>query len=102
MNTTAQQIIESIPFRFRAEKAQNYQANFQFEISGDETLAYTVVINNGTCDLQQGLQGTADCNIKTKASTYIDLETGKANPQMALMMGKIKVSNIAAMMQFAK
>ncbi len=102
MNTTAQQIIESIPFRFRAEKAQNYQANFQFEISGEETLAYTVVISNGTCDLQPGLQGTADCTIKTKASTYVDLETGKANPQMALMMGKIKVSNIAAMMQFAK
>jgi len=102
MNITAQQIIESIPVRFRAEKAQGYTANFQFDITGDENLRYTVVINNGKCELQKGLNGTADCIIKTKASVYVELETGKANPQMALMLGKVKVSNIAAMLQFAK
>ncbi len=102
MNITAQQIIESIPTRFRAEKAENYSAVFQFEITGDEALQYTVTIANGKCELQQGLHGNADCTIKTKASVYVDLEAGKANPQMALMMGKIKVSNLAAMMQFAK
>ncbi|HRG89130.1 MAG TPA: CoA transferase [Chitinophagales bacterium] len=99
---TAQQIIESIPVRFRPEKAAGYNAVFQFDISGDETLQYTVVISNGTCTLQHGLQGTADCIIKTKAKVYVELETGKANPQMALMMGKVKVSNLPAMMQFAK
>ncbi|MFM2306890.1 MAG: hypothetical protein RLZZ367_1559, partial [Bacteroidota bacterium] len=99
---TAQEIIESIPVRFRPEKAVGYNTVFQFDISGDETLQYTVVISNGTCTLQQGLQGTADCVIKTKAQVYVDLETGKANPQMALMMGKVKVSNLPAMMQFAK
>ena len=102
MNITAQQIIESIPFRFRAEKAENYTATFQFEITGDENLQYTVTINNGKCELQKGLTGKPDCTIKTKASIYVELETGKANPKMALMMGKIKVSNLAAMMQFAK
>ncbi len=102
MNITAQQIIESIPLRFRAEKAENYTAVFQFDISGEETLQYTVNISNGKCDLQTGLHGTPDCTVKTRASVYVDLETGKANPQMALMMGKIKVSNLAAMMQFTK
>ena len=102
MNITAQQILESIPLRFRAEKAQNYAAVFHFDISGDETIQYTVTIANEKCDLQKGLNGKADCVIKTKASVYVDLETGKANPQMALMLGKIKVSNLAAMMQFAK
>lgn len=102
MNTTAQQIIESIPFRFRAEKAQHFSTNFQFDIAGEESLQYTVLVQNGNCSLLQGLHGTADCIIKTRAATYVDLETGKANPQMALMTGKVKVSNIAAMMQFAK
>ncbi len=102
MNTTAQQIIESIPFRFRTEKAQNYSATFHFNISGNENLLYTVLIKDGSCTLQTGLLGEPDCTVSTKAATYVDLETGKANPQMALMTGKIKVSNIAAMMQFAK
>src|ERR1043165_1081872 len=102
MNVTAQQILESIPHRFRAEKAENYSAVFHFDISGSEALQYTIKVKDKRCDLQQGLNGTADCVVGTKADVYVDLETGKANPQMALVMGKIKVSNIAAMMQFAK
>ncbi|MFN8323764.1 MAG: CoA transferase [Chitinophagales bacterium] len=102
MATTAQQILESIPYRFRAEKVQGYQAIFHFEISGDENLQYTVTVREGKCSIENGLNGNPQCVVKTKASVYIDLETGKANPQMALMMGRVKISNIAAMMQFAK
>lgn len=99
---TAQQIIESIPYRFRPEKASGYEAVFQFDISGEEQLQYTVSITGGKCELTKGLSGTPTCTITTKAQVYVELETGKANPQMALMTGKVKISNIAAMMQFAK
>lgn len=102
MNVTAKQILESIPYRFRTEKAVGYSALFHFDISGEEILQYTVEIKEGQCYLTSGLIGHADCIVKTKASVYVDLETGKANPQMALMLGKVKISNIAAMMQFAK
>ncbi len=101
MSVTAKNIIESIPYRFRPEKAQGYQAVFHFDIS-EENLQYTVDVGQGACKLHVGWVGTPDCMVKTKASVYVDLETGKANPQMALMMGRIKISNIAAMMQFAK
>ncbi len=102
MHITARQIIESIPSRFRPEKAGGVVINFQFHITGSEELQYTVLINNESCQLQAGFTGTPDCALHTKAETYIELETGKANPQMALMMGKVKLSNIAVMMQFAK
>lgn len=102
MHTTAKQILESIPQRFRPEKAQGYNTVFHFDITGNEVLQYTVTINNGRCNVQQSLIGTADCTVTTSADTYIALETGKSNPQMALMTGKVKVSNIAAMMQFSK
>lgn len=98
----AQQILESIPYRFRPEKATGYEAVFHFDISGDETLQYSVAIKDGNCVLVEGLNGTPTCTVATKAQVYVDLETGKANPQMALMTGKVKITNIAAMMQFAK
>ena len=91
MPVTAKQILESIPNRFRAEKALDYKAVFHFDIRGEEELLYTVTIQNGSCQLQTGLVGKADCIISTKSSIYIDLETGKANPQMALMLGNVKV-----------
>ena len=102
MSITAQQILESIPARFRAEKALDYKAVFHFNISGEEALQYTVTIQDGACRLQPGLLGQPDCIIATKSKVYIDLETGKANPQMTLMLGSIKVSNIAAMIQFSR
>ncbi len=102
MSITAQQIIESIPARFRAEKAEGVQLTLHFNLSGKESLQYTVVIANGSCTLKPGVHGTPDCVLSTKTETYIELETGKANPQMALMLGKVKLSNLAVMMQFAK
>ncbi len=102
MKVTAQRIIESIPFRFRPEKAKALNTVFHFDISGEENLQYTVTIQKEQCTLQSSFMGNPDCLLKTTAAMYIDLETGKANPQMAVMTGKIKISNIAAMMQFAK
>ena len=102
MPVTAKEILESIPSRFRPEKAQGYSAIFHFDISGDEKLQYTVELNNGKCELKEGLIGKPDCRIAAKSSVYIDLETGKANPQMTLMLGNVKISNIAAMIQFSK
>ena len=102
MTITARQILASAPKRFRPEKAQNLHLTFHFIITGDENFELSLIIRDSICTLSEGLQGTASCVVKTSAKTYIDLETGKANPQMALMMGKVKVSNISEMMAFAK
>jgi len=102
MTITARQILASAPVRFRPEKAQNIRSTFHFIITGDENFEVSLIINDGKCVLEEGLKNNPDCVVKTSAKTYVELETGKANPQMALMMGKIKVSNISEMMKFAK
>jgi putative sterol carrier protein len=102
MIITAKQIIESAPARFRPEKANGINTIFHFELIGEPTIAYTFVIKNGSFELKEGLHGEATCVVKTTQDLYVELETGKANPQLALMMGKVKVSNISEMMGFAK
>ncbi len=94
-------IVQSIPQRFRPEKAGDYQGTFHFDIT-DGGYPFTVHIADGQCTLVTQLEGTPKCVIKTKEKTYVALETGEANAQMALMMGKVKVSNLAAMMEFSK
>lgn len=100
--STFNDIVQSIPQRFRPEKAQGYQTVLHFDIQGDGGYAFTVTIQDGTCKLIEGLAGQPVCTVKTKVEHYVNLELGKLNPQMALMMGKVKVSNIAEMMRFAK
>ena len=102
MAITARQILESAPHRFRPEKANDLHLVFHFIISGDENFKFTLIVDHGACELIEALNGTPSCVVTTTAKTYIELETGQANPQMALMLGKIKVSNISEMMKFAK
>lgn len=99
---TFQDIVTSIPRRFRPEKAANQRLTFHFDISGEGGGTYTVTIAEGRCTLNEGLLGTPDCVIKSKADTYTQIELGKTNPQMALMMGKVKVSHLGNMLEFAK
>ncbi|NUQ41716.1 MAG: acyl-CoA dehydrogenase family protein [Calditrichaceae bacterium] len=98
----AESILYSLPERFRADKAGNYQGIFHFKLSGNEGGDYTVTLNAGRCSVEPGLTGKATCVLESSARTYLDMETGKTNPQIAFMMGKVKISNVPEMMQFLK
>jgi alkylation response protein AidB-like acyl-CoA dehydrogenase/putative sterol carrier protein len=100
--TTAKEIIESIPLRLKKDKAQNYTTVFQFDISGETGGQYTLTVHNGSAKIEPGLLGTPECVVTADAKVYEDIELGKMDPTMAFMGGQIKVTNIAAMMQFAK
>jgi crotonobetainyl-CoA:carnitine CoA-transferase CaiB-like acyl-CoA transferase/putative sterol carrier protein len=99
---TAKEIIESIPQRFRKEKAEKFSAVVHLDLEGNEPLQFTISIYEQQCHLQYGLHGTADCTVKCTAENYVALETGQLSPQWALVSGKVKLTDIAVMMQFTK
>jgi acyl-CoA dehydrogenase len=100
---TARAIIESLPDRYNKEKGveANYHTVFHFQIEGEEGGEFTVTINAEEIKVEEGLIGEAKCTVKTKASTYADIEWGRENAQMAFMWGKVKVNNITEMMTFS-
>lgn len=97
---TAREIIESLPERFKSEKAEGLDTVFHFDISGERGGQWTITLEDQKLDLKEGLHGEPKCVLKTKDSVYEDTELGRSNPQMAVMMGKIKISNIGEMMKF--
>lgn len=99
---TAKEIIHSIPLRIKKDKAENYTTVFQFDIAGDTGGQYTLTVNNGNAKITEGLTGTPECVVTADAKVYEDIELGKMDPTMAFMGGQIRVTNIGAMMQFAK
>lgn len=97
---TAAEIIKSLPERLKKEKAEGIEANFHFQISGDRGGDFTVVLKDQAVTVTEGLEGDPSCVVTTTDEVYEDTELGRTNPQMAVMMGKIKISNLGEMMKF--
>lgn len=97
---TAREIILGLAPRLKAEKAANFSGVFHFDIAGPNGGKFTVEVEKGTCSVSEGLKGQANCLTEVEDEVYLAVETGKMNPQEALMTGKLKVSNIMEMMQF--
>jgi putative sterol carrier protein len=97
---TARDILYSLPARLKKEKAEGLESIFHFTLEGENGGDFTVALKDGVCTVEEGHNGDAACVVKSKASTYADVELGKTNANMAVMMGKIKISNLGEMMKF--
>ncbi|MFH1436401.1 MAG: acyl-CoA dehydrogenase family protein, partial [Pseudomonadota bacterium] len=99
---TAADIIRGLPGRLRRDRAGDWETVMHFDITGPDGGRFTVKILGGGCTVEDGFQGDAKCLMETDDRTYADVELGRADPQAVFMSGKIKVSNLAEMMQFTR
>jgi putative sterol carrier protein len=99
---TARDFIMNLASRFNPEAVPNADSVFHFKISGEGGGDFTASVKDGICQVVEGLTGEAKCVVSTTDSTLVDIVTGKANAQMAVFMGKLKISNLGEMMKFAK
>jgi acyl-CoA dehydrogenase len=96
---TAREILYTLPSRLKADRVDDtLSGTFHFMMEGEGD--FTISILDRQVTVQEGLIGAATCEVRAKASDYADIELGRTNPQMAFMMGKIKVSNLGEMMKF--
>jgi len=99
---TAREFILNLPKRFKADSVPDESTVFHFVISGLEGGEFTVTVADGACTVADGLFGEPMCVVTTEDDTLTDVVTGKSNAQMAVLTGKIRISNLMEMMRFAK
>ncbi|MBI2840279.1 MAG: acyl-CoA dehydrogenase family protein [Acidobacteria bacterium] len=99
---TVEGLMRSLPGRIRSEKVAGWRACFHFRLKDSDHPDWTVRIEEGMCAVEEGLQGSPDCLVQMKAETFLGIETGATNPQVAFMMGKVKVSDVGQMMRYVK
>lgn len=99
---TAREILFSLETRFNKGKWSGKSACYHVLLEGENGGDFTVDVNDSGCKVTEGLHGLPDCVVKTYDKTYEDIETGKTKAQMALFMGKLKISNIPLMLEFTQ
>ena len=95
-------IVRSLPGRLRPEKIEGWSGRFHLVLAGDDKPEWTVTIGEGACRVEEGLHGEPSCVLAMPAKTYVDVETGKKNPMVAFLKGRIKISNVGQMRRYDK
>lgn len=91
-----------LPGKVRPESIEGQSTLFHFNLSGDGVNPQTVRIEDGKCTVEEGLVGDPECVISGKGESFLKIIKGDLNPMMALMSGKLKVSNTGVMLKYAK
>lgn len=95
-------IVRSLPARLRPEKVEGYAGVFHLALRGAEKPEWTVHIEGGACTVSEGLHGEPSCVLSMPAKTYVGVETGKKNPMVAFLKGRIKITNVGQMRRYDK
>ncbi len=67
-------------------------AIFQFDITGEAGGSWVVDLKTAPGSVANGTHGEADCVITVGQNDFVGIMSGDVDPQMAFMMGRIKVA----------
>ncbi|MCB0659149.1 MAG: SCP2 sterol-binding domain-containing protein [Saprospiraceae bacterium] len=98
----ARDFIFNLPGKVRKEAVEGLETVFHFELTGEDGGDYTLALKDGMLDASEGLHGDPKCTVKASSDNFLKLVNGNLNPLMAILTGKVKVSNQSEMVRYAK
>ena len=94
------QFLFDLPEKVNPAAIEGLSSSFHFDVANAGQ--FTVNLDNGKLDVVEGLTGDPKCKVAASAETLSKLLSGDLNPMMAMMTGKLKISNPGEMMKYAK
>ena len=73
------------------EEREKVNAIYEFNITGDNGGVWTVELTKEKGGVQAGSTGNAKCIVTAASPDFMNIVSGKMNPQMAFMSGKLKI-----------
>lgn len=99
---TALEFLNNLPSKVQKQAVEGMETTFHFDLSGDGGGQVTLALKDGELAVNQGFAGDASCIISSKADDFLKVVTGELNPMMAVLTGKLKISNQGEMLKYAK
>jgi putative sterol carrier protein len=103
MAITIEELFEMLPDAFLPEKAGDLDTVIQFELTGEESGSWAVIIKDGAASVEKGKREDAAMVLSADSQDYKDIVTGRLAPMKAFMAGKVKLEgNLNMAMKFAE
>ncbi len=99
---TAKEFITSLPEKVNPAVLEGVQTNFHFDVEGEGGGQFSVIVEGGKVEVKEGFEGEAKCKVSAKSENLMGVVKGDINPMMAVLTGKIKISNQGEMLKYAK
>lgn len=99
---TAREFINGLPTKVDPAAIDGKNTTFHFDLTGDDGGEVTLLVKDGKMEVLDGFHGEASCKVKASSKNFMKVINKEMNPMMALMMGKVKVSNQGELLKFAK
>ena len=99
---TSREFLYKLPSKVSPEAIQDLETTFHFDLEGEGGGQFTVEVKEGKVKVTDGLTGDPNCVVKSNEETFNKLISGDLNPMMAILTGKVKISNQSEMLRYAK
>jgi len=72
-------------------------AVYQFDLTGEDAGSWTLAIRDGKADVHQGTSEKPNTTFVASTQDWLQIVSGKMDPTMAFMQGKLKVKGDMSM-----
>lgn len=84
------QVIDAV-LKSSPAKLQGYEGVYQFNITGEDSGTYQIIVDEHGGKAIEGTEADAECTLGLNAEDYKDLVRGELNPTEAFMSGKLQL-----------
>jgi putative sterol carrier protein len=93
VTTTPTDIFGEIDAALKADpdRVAGLTATYQFDLSGDDGGQFFITMRDGTGEAGEGAAEEPNITISMTASDFVDVRSGRLDPTMAFMGGRLKI-----------
>jgi putative sterol carrier protein len=89
---TIKELFRQLPGKLDPEAAEDFDAVYQFDLSGLQGGQYVVTIQAGTCHVKEGRHDDPDVTLSMAGEDCLKVLNGQLSGPAAAMSGRIKIS----------
>ena len=99
---TARQFLFALPSKVSPAAIEGLETVFHFDLEGDNGGQFTIRVADQKVTVEDGLTDEPKCVVRATGDNFVGLASGDLNPMMAVLTGKVKITNQGELLKYAK